>query len=111
MHYNKILNLEPRNQTRPRIPPYTHLVVRDLVPDVGHEEPELRLRDGPGPPLVQHAEGGADEVLVVVKGAHLEGHHVAELGELDHAGTVSVELKDRIVSFLVLSCMKGGGII
>jgi hypothetical protein len=74
----------------------THLIVRELVSDVGHEVLELCGRDAARPSLVKHPERRPDEVLVVDR-VHLFSHHVAKLGKLDEPGTVCVELQEEDV--------------
>ena len=56
-----------------------------------HEMLELTGSDGPAPILVQSPEGHPNHLLVI-RVAHLVGHHVAELRELNLSRSICVIL-------------------
>ena len=68
-----------------------------FVPDVHHENLELLVLYRSRPVPIQDPKCDANELLVRRVLVHLHRHHIAELGELDHAGTVSVELKYHVI--------------
>ena len=63
---------------------------------VGHQVLKCFWANGATAVLVKDSEGHPDHVLVV-RAVHLVCHHVAELGELNLAGTVRVVLKSEQV--------------
>ena len=64
--------------------------------DAGHDLPQLRSRDGAAPVLVKDLEGGLD-LRLAVRVAHLAGHHRQELGKVDRAVPVHVDLVDHVL--------------
>ena len=65
---------------------------------MSHEVLEGSRLNGPTAILVKDPEGHPDHVLIIDR-PHLGGHHVAELRELNLAGTVGVKLKMKNFSY------------
>ena len=61
-----------------------HLLVRQLLAQVGHHVPQLRRADEAVAVLVEHSERLPD-LLLTVRVLHLPRHHRQELGEVDSA--------------------------
>jgi hypothetical protein len=72
------------------------LLVGELLAEVGHDVPELRSGDEAVAVLVEDAEGLAD-LLLRVGVLHLASHHGEELGEVDRAVAISVNLVDHVL--------------
>ena len=71
------------------------LFVGQLLAEVRHDVPELGRRDEAVAVLVEDAEGFPD-LLLGVGVFHLAGHHGEELGEVDGAVAVGVDLVDHV---------------
>merc|ERR1719336_3566857 len=73
-----------------------HLLIGELLSQVGHHVPELSRGDETVAVLVEDAERLPDLLLAVCV-LHLPGHHGEELGEVDRAVAVGVHLVDHVL--------------
>lgn len=73
-----------------------HLLIRQLLPEVRHHVTQLGGRDETVSVLVEDAEGLTD-LLLGVRLLHLPRHHGQELGEVDGAVSVGVNLVDHVL--------------
>merc|ERR1719199_2199718 len=72
------------------------LLVGELLAEVGHDVAELGGGDEPVAVLVEHLEG-LDDLLLGVSVLHLASHHGEELGEVDGAVAVGIDLVDHVL--------------
>merc|ERR1711910_189913 len=73
-----------------------HLLIGELLSQVGHHVPELSRGDETVAVLVEDAER-LPNLLLAVCVLHLPGHHGEELGEVDRAVAVGVHLVDHVL--------------
>ena len=73
------------------------LLVRELLPEVGHHVPQLSGADETIPVLVEHSESLPD-LLLAVGVLHLASHHREELGEIYCTVTICIHLKFKIAN-------------
>merc|ERR1740117_1575216 len=72
------------------------LLIRELLPKVGHHVPQLRSADETISVTVKNLEG-LDKLFLGVGVLHLPCHEGQELGEIDGAVSVSIHLIDHIL--------------
>jgi hypothetical protein len=73
-----------------------HLLLAQLLPEVGHHVPELGRGDHPVLVLVEHAER-LPELLLRLRVPHLARHQAQELLLVDGAAAVAVHLGDHVL--------------
>ena len=83
------------------------LLVAQLLPEVGHDVPELRRGDEPVLVLVEHAER-LPELLLRLRVLHLARHQAQELLQVDGAAVVAVHLGDHVLQLRLRGVLPEG---
>ena len=65
---------------------------------MGHDVPQLGCADVTVPVPIKDLEGLLD-LLFAISVGHLPGHHGQELGEIDGAASIGVDLVDHVLEF------------
>merc|ERR1719389_794181 len=73
-----------------------NLLIGELLAKVGHDVTKLSSGDETVAVLVEHLEGLLD-LLLGVGVLHLTSHQVQELGEVDGAGAIGIDLVDHVL--------------
>merc|ERR1719474_2440170 len=74
------------------------LLVSEFLPEVGHHVTQLCCADEAVTIFVENPEGLPDFFFTVCV-LHLSGHHCQELGEVNCAVAISIDLVDHVLKF------------
>mmetsp|Transcript_58117 Transcript_58117/g.168710 ORF Transcript_58117/g.168710 Transcript_58117/m.168710 type:complete len:385 (+) Transcript_58117:640-1794(+) len=77
-----------------------HLLVREVLPEVRHDMPQLRDADPPGAVFVEHPKC-LQNLLLGIGVFHFPTHHREKFRKVNHTNTIRIDLVDHVCDLCV----------